>query len=77
MMVEEMQDMARPQHAALQFVLQVIGELWNKEVRREDLPWLGQLAVQAVCVMEAHLPATELDIKLHNTVHLACDGLRA
>lgn len=63
--------MGRPQRAALQFLWQVIGELWNKEVRRDDLPWLRELAVEAVCVMECHFPATELDIKMHNIIHLA------
>ena len=52
-------------------VFQACGELWQKEVNGSDIPDLVLRVIEAICLVELHLPASEADIKLHNLVHLA------
>ena len=57
-------------------VLQVCGDLWAKEIVEADIPLLQERVIETICLVEAHLPASELDIKLHNLLHLCDDNLR-
>ena len=52
-------------------IFQACGELWAKEVREDSLPDLQLRVIEAICLAELHLPASEADIKLHDLVHLA------
>ena len=56
-------------------LFQVCGDLWAKQVAIADLPALQLRVIEAICLMELHLPATEADMKLHNLLHLAFDVL--
>lgn len=51
------------------------GDLWDKVQRRSQLEALRLQVAEAVCHAELYLSATELDIKLHNLIHLV-DGIR-
>lgn len=68
--LEHARSLGRPQRQALQELFSVCGAMWAKEVRRDDLPALFQRVVRAVCAVERHLPVSELDVKLHNLLHL-------
>lgn len=52
-----------------------LGELCRKQVHKHDLPHIQLRVVQAICLLELHFPASEADIKLHNTGHIAFDNL--
>ena len=56
-------------------IFQACGELWAKELRVDSLPDLQRRAVEAVCLAELHLPASEADIKMHDLIHLAYQNI--
>jgi hypothetical protein len=70
-----LQDMPLAQRTTYIRLFQACGELWHKSVSIASLPDLQHRVVEAVCMAELHLPATEADIKMHNLVHLAFDVL--
>ena len=72
-----MTDMPEAQRSAYALLLEVCGMLWAKTVRRADVHDIQLAVLRAICVAEAHLPATEADIKLHDLLHLACDVITA
>lgn len=49
----------------LRMLFQACGLLWAKELHVESLPTLQALVIEAVCMVERHLPLCERDIKLH------------
>ncbi|EFJ40395.1 hypothetical protein VOLCADRAFT_99812 [Volvox carteri f. nagariensis] len=55
-------------------LLQACGDLWDKAITREELSGLRERVASAICGVERHLSAVELDIKLHNLLHLV-DGI--
>lgn len=52
-------------------VLRVCHLLSRKSMPQSDLEDLERIVIEAVCKLEFWLPATELDIKCHNLLHLA------
>lgn len=52
-------------------VLRVCHLLSRKSMPHSDLDDLERVVIEAVCKLEFWLPATELDIKCHNLLHLA------
>ena len=70
----------------LRLLFQACGLLWAKELHEASLPTLQALVIEAVCMVERHLPISERDIKLHILTQLvrsiknyggcnACGGL--
>ena len=59
------------QQAALFLLLDVLSLLWRKEYTFCEATALRVQTVEALAAFEAAFPVTELDIKLHNVVHLA------
>jgi hypothetical protein len=57
-------------HHTLARLLQACAMLWCKVVYREGLHVLQALVAEAVNMVEAFLPACELDIKIHELMHL-------
>lgn len=51
-------------------ILQGACDLWDKIPSRSELPKLRERIVRAICLVERKLSAWELDIKLHNMLHL-------
>ncbi len=68
-------DMPEARRLTFQFVFQICGDLFAKEVAVSDLPDLQLRVIEALCLMELHLPASEANIKLHNLLHLVFDVL--
>ena len=68
-------NMQRAQRLTYMRMFQVCGDLWAKQVTIADLPALQFRVIEAICLMELHLPASEADIKLHDLLHLAFDVL--
>jgi hypothetical protein len=66
-----MDDVPEAQRLTYIRVFQACGELWEKEILEEALPDLILRVIEAICLVELHLPAIEADIKLHNLMHLA------
>ncbi len=56
-------------------MIQALGELWHKEIRKEDIPALQLRVLEAICLTELHFPAAEADVKLHGLLHLAFNNL--
>jgi hypothetical protein len=52
-------------------VLRVCHLLSRKSMPQSDMEDLERVVIEAVCKLEFWLPATELDIKCHNLLHLA------
>jgi hypothetical protein len=50
---------------AIGSLLRACHMLWQKEMHRGSIPVLRALVAEAVCKVEAYLPFTERDIKLH------------
>lgn len=57
-------------YQTLNRVLVVCGLLWSKELDKASLPRLEALTATAVCMVEAFLPKSERDVKLHEFFHL-------
>lgn len=51
------------------------GELCRKQVHKHDLPHIQVRAVQAICLLELRFPASEADVALYDTGHIAFDNL--
>lgn len=60
--------------AAMLSIVNACSRLWDKVQRRSQLGQLRTAVVEAICLVERHMSATELDIKLHNLMHLV-DGI--
>lgn len=63
------------QRLTMMRVLTALGDLWQKELHRDDIKPLQLRVLEAVGLVELHLPASQLRIKLHNLLHLAYDNL--
>lgn len=72
-MVDDTQ--AEPQRLTYMRLFQACGDLWLKELRADGLEDLQLRVVEAVCLAELHLPASEADIKMHDLVHLAFNNI--
>jgi hypothetical protein len=70
-----MTGMPLPQRLAYIRMFQACGQLWHKAVHKDDIPDLQRRVLEAVCLAELHLPASEADVKMHNLVHLVMDVL--
>lgn len=75
MALAQLQGLPERQRLTHQRVFAVCGDLWAKQVWTADLPHLQLRTLQAICLVEAHLPASEADVKLHDLLHLAFDVL--
>lgn len=64
-------DRAEPQRLTFMRLFQACGDLWLKELKVDELKDLQLRVVEAVCLAELHLPASEADIKMHDLIHLA------
>lgn len=62
---------AEPQRLTYTRLFLVCGDLWRKEQRKDGLKDLQLRVLEAVCLAELHLPASEADIKMHDLIHLA------
>ncbi|EFJ39138.1 hypothetical protein VOLCADRAFT_101317 [Volvox carteri f. nagariensis] len=51
-------------------LLQACGDLWQKVLEGGEVDALEQRVVEAVCLVELRLSVNEMDIKLHNLLHL-------
>ncbi|PNG99463.1 hypothetical protein TSOC_014757, partial [Tetrabaena socialis] len=57
-------------------LVQACGDLWQKEIhtgndtKADEVAALRTRVVQAICLAEKHLSVNELDVKLHNLLHL-------
>ncbi|GLC70376.1 hypothetical protein PLESTF_000966400 [Pleodorina starrii] len=61
--------------SALLALLNACSDLWDKVQDRRRLNALRERVVEAVCLVELHMSCNELDIKLHNLIHLV-DAIR-
>lgn len=75
MALAQLQGLPERQRLTHMRVFAVCGDLWAKQVQVADLPHLQLRTLQAICLAEAHLPASEADVKLHDLLHLALDVL--
>lgn len=57
-------------YLTLNRILQVFGLLWCKELDEGSLDMLQALTTEAICMVEAYLPKTERDVKLHEIFHI-------
>jgi hypothetical protein len=63
--------LGKNQHLAMLQLLKACNMLWWKSYHsKECLLEVQKLVVEAVCAVQAYLPCSELDIKLHNMLHL-------
>ena len=58
------------QRHTIQQLLCAMSFLSDDAIPIAEMPGLHQAIVKALCLIEQHLPCTELDIKLHNLIHL-------
>ncbi len=58
------------QRHTVQQLLCVLSFINDDAIPEADLPALREAMVKALCLIDLHLPCTELDIKLHNLLHL-------
>lgn len=63
-------DLNKDVSRACKSVLYVCSLLYEKQHRVQDLSKLEALVVEAITLVEQRLSCTELDIKLHNLIHL-------
>jgi Domain of unknown function (DUF4218) len=63
-------DMPKNVLYTLVMVMQCCGVLWEKSCSRQELQDLREYVVLTLSLVEAHLPASELDIKMHNMLHM-------
>jgi len=66
-----MSDLGAEQKRAYGKVLRACGLLWSKSFRsQDDITALRELVLDALASVELYLPSTELDMKMHNLLHL-------
>ncbi len=58
-------------------LLDVGNDLWQRQHKRSELPGLQHRVASAVTRIEMYQPASEIDLKLHNWLHLASQIARA
>lgn len=75
MAMAQLHSMPERQRLAYMHLFAACGDLWAKQVPVADLPKLQLRVLHAICLAEAHLPASEADVKLHDLLHLALDEL--
>lgn len=71
----QLKGLPEPMRLAVITTLNAAAALWTKEVPKADVPGIQARVVEAINVLEAHLPASEANHKLHNWLHLAFDNL--
>lgn len=70
-MLQSMEHLGAKQKKAYGKVLRACGLLWSKSFRcTQDISDLRDLVLDALANVEAYLPSSELDMKLHNLLHL-------
>jgi hypothetical protein len=74
-LMNAMAEVAEPQRLTYMRLFQACGDLWLKEQSKAGLKDLQLRVIEAVCLAELHLPASEADIKMHDLIHLAFQNI--
>jgi hypothetical protein len=63
-------ELGEEQYEAYLALVRACGSLWQKSHSQVDLATALRATIEATIAVEAHLPVTEPDIKLHEIAHL-------